>query len=272
MCALNRRQFPRLEPTCAGACHHLVQAESRGTEQLPRHIELYPRRRLELRIPVVAQVHLFTAPGIAHHPPAVAREIGTMNDQNSDRTLARRFLELVRPASVIGHSLRVEEFWILRRRLVDDHQQHLALDVHALEIVPAIFGRLDAVADENDGRIDIGAVRLSLVAGHVILAQFQVDGLSMLRLQGEARRGQCPHTGEFDLLHISAVVPRRSQSIQRKLRGDVLRRDVAAARTGAPPLEEIVRQEPHMRADAFRVDAPHRGGHIDGQPQVRCRV
>ncbi len=266
------RQLPRLEAALAGARHHVVQLQARGAEQLPRDVELYPRCRLELRILVVAQVHLLVAPGISHHAPAVARQIGAVDDQGADRALARRLFELVGPASVIGHDARVEEFRILRRRLVDDHQQHLAFDVHALEIVPAVFRRLDAIADEDDGRVDVDPGGLGLVVGHVVIAELQIQRTAVFRLQGGSRRRQCVHAGEFDLLQVAAAVPRRFQAVEREFRGDVLCRNVAAPRTGPAALEQVIRQKAHVRTNALGIDAPHGGRHVDGKPEFRGRV
>ena len=60
-----------------------------------------------------------------------------------------RLLVLVGPAAVVGHRLAVEQLGIeLRRvggvrhlRIVDQHDDGLALDVDALEVVPVVFGR-----------------------------------------------------------------------------------------------------------------------------------
>jgi len=53
------------------------------------------------------------------------------------------------------------------------------------------------------------------------------------------------------------------------LRGDVAGRDVAAACTRAAPLQQIVGQKLHMRADALRVDAPHRVRRSRRETQIR---
>ena len=47
-------QLTRLEAARAGQRHHVVQLETRRREQLPRHLQLDPGRRLELRIAIVA--------------------------------------------------------------------------------------------------------------------------------------------------------------------------------------------------------------------------
>ncbi len=234
------RQFPGLEFPRTRARQHVVEFQARRREQFARHVELYPRRGLELGVLIVGCVHLLVAPGTAHHAPPIAREIGAMNDQGADRALARRLFEFVGPTPVIGQRPRIEELGVFGRRLVHDDQHDLALDVHPLEVVPAILGCNDAVADEHDGRIDVHAVRLPLIAGHVVLAEFQLQRAAVLRVQGGGRCRQRVHAGELDFLQVAAVVARRLQAIQGELRGNVLRGDVAAAGTGAASLEQVV--------------------------------
>ena len=44
-------------------------------------------------------------------------------------------------------------------RIVDEHDHRLALEIDALEVVPVVLGRDDAVADEDEvGVLDAGAV------------------------------------------------------------------------------------------------------------------
>ena len=99
-----------------------------------------------------------------------------MDDERAERALAGRLLEFVGPPAVIRHGLCGEELGICRWRLVHDDQDHLALHVHALEIVPTKLRCVDAVAREHDGRIDVDGVGLRLVADHVIGAEHQIFG------------------------------------------------------------------------------------------------
>ena len=106
-----------------------------------------------------------------------------MDDESPDCTLARRFLELVCPSAVVGHRFGLEEVRVGGRRLVDDHQYHLALDVRAFEIVPAIFRRLYSISDEDDRRIDVDCVGLRLIVGDVVVAELEVQWCSVRRQQ-----------------------------------------------------------------------------------------
>src|SRR3546814_10306880 len=77
-----------------------------------------------------------------------------MDHQHAGRALARGFLVLVGPATVVGHGLAAEvAFAGLVVGVVDQHQRALALQVDALEVVPAALGRGYAVAYEHDRRI-----------------------------------------------------------------------------------------------------------------------
>ena len=99
-----------------------------------------------------------------------------MNDQHAQRAPACRFFELVGPSAVVGESLAVEKMIVIRWRLVDDDEQDFAFDVDALVIIPLILRRIDAVAHEDDGSVDVVARCTGLVLGHVVFAVLQVDG------------------------------------------------------------------------------------------------
>ncbi len=219
---------------------------------------------------------MFRAPGIAHHIPAITRQIRAVNDQRADGPLARRLLELIGPTAVISQGLALEELRIPRRRFIHDHENDLALDVHALEVVPLVFGCFNSVADEDDGRIDLDAVGLGLVAGNVVLAQLQGHCRTLPRRPGRrgAQQGLC--ADEIHLLQEGAVVAGGLQAVQRELRCDVIRGDIPAARAGGAALEQIIGQESHVLCDAMRIDTAHRRNDssrkIELRPDVRRRL
>ena len=103
------------------------------------------------------QVEAFAAEAL-HDVEGVAGRRGLVDDEHGRRAQFRRLLVLVGPAAVVGHGLAAEGLRIERvgigrvghRRVVDQHQERLALDVQALEVVPLIFRRLHAVADKDD--------------------------------------------------------------------------------------------------------------------------
>ena len=95
---------------------------------------------------------LRAAPRRLHDLPAVGRGFVGVNQDGARRTLPRGFLELVRPAAVIGQRRAAKQLRLLgrRRRIVDHDQRDLPLHVDARVVVPVVFGRDDAVADEDE--------------------------------------------------------------------------------------------------------------------------
>ena len=73
-----------------------------------------------------------------------------MNQDRAHRALARGLFVLVSPAAVVGERLALEELGIVGSGLVHQHQQDFAFHIHALVVVPLIFGGLNAVAHIND--------------------------------------------------------------------------------------------------------------------------
>ena len=69
--------------------------------------------------------------------------------------LAGGLLVLVGPAAVVGEGLAGEEVGIVGGRIVDDDEDDFAFDVDAGVVVPLVLGRGDAVADEDDGGVDV---------------------------------------------------------------------------------------------------------------------
>jgi len=82
-------------------------------------IKLHPGGSLDFRSFVALEIRALAAPGIADNLPAVAGEVGAMNDDGGDGAAARGFFELVGPAAVVGESFAFEEFGIVRSGLVD---------------------------------------------------------------------------------------------------------------------------------------------------------
>ena len=105
------------------------------------------------------RIGLLAGVGVAHDVPAVAGEVGAVDDERADRAHARGLLELVGPAAVVGERLAAEELGVVRGRIADDAEDDLAFDVDAGVVVPVELGRGDAVADEDDGRVDVDGRR-----------------------------------------------------------------------------------------------------------------
>ena len=112
---------------------------------------------------------------------------------------------------------------------------------------------------------------LGLIADHIVGAAGQGLGRSARGNQRCRSSILRLHAGEIDALQIAAIVAGGLQTIERKLRRDVVRRDIAAARTRAPPLEQIVREELDVRADPLRADSLHGGRHLAAGSRARPR-
>src|SRR3546814_3765776 len=95
------------------------------------------------------------AAGAFDDVPAIADALGVVDDQRRDGAAARGFLELVGPAAIIGHRPPAElpeRILTLRRDeigVVDQKDRDLALHILPLDIVPAAFGRSEAVAEDR---------------------------------------------------------------------------------------------------------------------------
>ena len=109
-----------------------------------------------------------------------------MNQDDAGCPLARRLFILVGPAAVVGERLARKEFWIVGGWLVHQHEQHLALHVHILVVVPVELWRIDAVTHPDK----VGAQVVASVAGFVsrneVLAIDQVKRRATIR--DEAQR------------------------------------------------------------------------------------
>ena len=248
--------------------HHLVQSRARGRSQPRRHVEMHPRRDFQRRS---LQLQRRPLPGIRipHYFPGIARHLRLVNQNHSDRAFARGFFVLVSPAAVVGEGLALEKLQIIRRRLVDQHQQDFAAHVEALVVVPVIFGCFDAVADEHDVGIDVRLRLLRLVEGDVFVERLQIHGLALLGDEGKLGLGQGRDSDQRNLLHVGSVIAGRLQAIFGKLRGDVFRGNVAAALAGAAAFEQIVRQIAYVPANVLRGDGFERhecgSGQLDGR-------
>ena len=123
------------------------------------------------------------------------------------RAMARGAFVLVGPAAVVEARLAGEQLRI-PVRIVVEHDQDLALQVDALEVVPLVLGRFDAVADEHEaGVVDGGGRRLHARAGDVVVGQLEIDVavLALERPHGrQLRRGADDVDGLFPAALLAA--------------------------------------------------------------------
>ena len=127
--------------------------------------------RLRGGVGVVGEEGLLAGAGVLDDVPAVAGEVGAVDDERADGAHAGGLLELVGPAAVVGEGLAAEELGVVGGRVADDAEDDLALDVDAGVVVPVELGRGDAVADEDDGRVDVDGGGVALVGDGVVGAE-----------------------------------------------------------------------------------------------------
>ena len=182
-------EFDRLEFRRAGLLAQRGQILTGAGEQGLGGLTLDPALHLQAgQLVGRADEVVILAAGTDDDVPAIAGARRVMDDQRADRAVAGCFLELVGPAAIIGHGLAAElaeRVFALRGfkvRVVDQEDGDLALQVHALEIVPAAFRGGDAIADKDHRRIGDGDLVLGLEGGEInLLAKGPRGGGAILR-------------------------------------------------------------------------------------------
>ena len=187
-----------------------------------------------------------------------------MDDECADGSHARGLFEFVGPAAVVGEGVAAEEVGIGGGRVADDAEDDFAFDVDVGVVVPVELGRGDAVADEDDGGVDVDGGGEGAVGDGVVVAVLEVVGVERdadLAFGAFGRDdghggfvGDGVHADEVDLLEVGAVVAAGFEAVEGELGGDVLGGDLAAAEAGAAAFEEIVGEELDVGADFFGVD------------------
>ena len=98
-----------------------------------------------------------------------------------------------------------------------------------------------------------------LIADDVVLAQFEVDRRAFRGHEGCRGPGQRLYARELHRAADSCRRPRRASVHRARIAWRcTVRRDVAAARAGAAPLEQVIGEKPHVRANALGIDSLHR--------------
>jgi hypothetical protein len=176
-----------------------------------------------------------------------------VDDDRRGRALPAGALVLVGPAAVVEAGLAGEQLGIPVGVAVE-HDQGLALEVHALEVVPLVLRRLDAVADEDQlGVVDDRLVLLHaaggdelgrVVEGHALAALAELPGLGDLGGDADDR----------EALDVRALVPTRLVAQELQGAGKVELGDLVAAARGPAAFQQVVGQE---------ADGAFQGGAVD---------
>ncbi len=207
--------------------------------------------------PAAGKLELRAAPGGLDDLEGIAGRGGGVNDDRRRRSLPRRALVLVGPAAVVEPAVAFEELGI-PVGIVVHHHQNLALEVHALEVVPLVLGRLDAVADEDHlGVAHVGGGLLHAAAGDEVVPPLQGEGLAAGLSTGLEVPGLRHLGGDADDLERllpASVLGSRLEAERFHARRKIEPRQLVAAAGRSPALQLVVGQE---------ADRPFEGGAVD---------
>ena len=135
-----------------------------------------------------------------------------MDDDGRSRAALRGDFVFVGPAPVVGHRFSLEHFLvelgrifrIRDRRIADQHENGFAANIDIFEIVPAVFRRNYAVADEHE----IGIVDLDLALqpgrrGDEVIGEFQIHRRLVCDREGQMWLAR--DAGKRNFLRVTAV-------------------------------------------------------------------
>src|SRR5690606_19188283 len=169
------------------------------------------------------------APGALHDLPWIAGRLRRMDDDRARCALACRALVLVGPPPVIEPLAAAEELRI-PVGIVVQHQQNLAAQIGALEVVPVVLGRFDAVADEDDLRVlDRRALRGDAARRDELAMLRELEALAVAR-ERPARRLRRGDTDELERLQVRAVGAGGLEAEPLERRGEIGLRHFVAGR------------------------------------------
>ncbi len=184
-----------------------------------------------------------------------------MDDQDPGGALHRADLVLVRPSPVIRHRpaakyLLIQLAGIGRigyRRIVYEHHERLAFHVDTLVVVPVVFRRDNAVADEDKlGFVEAGDV------GHVFRPRddivFPLESVLLLPFCEHERRGRRRDADERHLLNVRPVGVAGLQADLHELIDEIVHRQLFAFRAGRTTFELVGGEHLRMRQHGGRVD------------------
>src|ERR1035438_2891090 len=186
-----------------------------------------------------------------------------VDDEGADSSAAGGFLVFVSPAAVVGESLAGEEVGVVGGWVADDDEDDFAADIDVGVVIPLVLGRGDAVADEDDGGVDVDERSVARVVDDVVGAEGEGHGgAGGGREREDGGVAVDGHAEEGYLLEEGAVVTAGLEAGEGELGGDVFGGEIASADAGAAAFEKIVGEEADVGANFFGVDGGFGG--LDG--------
>ena len=193
-----------------------------------------------------------------------------MDDDCPGRPLAPGFLVFVGPAAVIGHGLAVERALKCFRAeigVVDEDDRGLARHVEALVIVPALLGRIDAIADEDQFAIlERGLHVLAIADPDPVAGVFEIDRTALGAPNGQRRIILARDLDQRHFLYPTAVVARFESGLLEFL--DQIGNGLLLARRTRRAAFEFVRGKPFGHA-LHRVFGKRSVSHLGHVERVR---
>src|SRR5690606_8565249 len=162
-----------------------------------------------------------------------------MDDDSAGSALASRTQVLVVPASVPETGFAGEKVRVPGRVIVQD-DEHLALEVLSLEIVPLVFRCLDAVTDEHQFRVFDTRLLLLYAAGGDELVPLLQRHLSLVVAKGPLVWRLRRDTDQVEGLLPGTVRTAGFESELLELRDKVRARSCVAGTARTPPLVLVV--------------------------------
>ena len=236
-----------LEVALLGRLDQLVEIGAARLHQAARGVFGGPALELNARLALGRQLELLAAPRRLHHLPRISRRRRGVHDDHARRAMTRGAFVLVGPAAVVQARLAREQLRI-PVRIVVEHHEHLAAHVDALEVVPLVLGRFDAVAHEHQARVlDLRARLLHAAARDVILGPLECD---VAALAGEipGRRQLRRHADDVDGLFPAAVFAAGLEAQRFELAGEIKPRQRVAARGRTAAFEFVGGEKADRRA------------------------
>ena len=181
-----------------------------------------------------------------------------MDDDRTGCTLPRSALVLVVPTAVVQTPGTTEEIRV-PFRIVVHHHQDLASKILTLEIIPLVFGGLDAIADEDEFPLIDRDSRFWFPRDrNVVIEVFQGERirirLSLLRSEGPGLRRATADADHRDALAIGLRARDRLKAVNLELRLEVQLRDRIAHGARAATFEQIIGEELYMTCQCGCLD------------------
>ena len=131
---------------------------------------------------------------------------------------------------------------------------------------------MNAVSHKHNRRVEVGGGLPGLVFGDNLAAVSEFNRLAARWNEGELRFVfNRVHRDKWHFLKVVGFPPMVAggfEPVDSELGGDIFRREFGATRTGPATLQQIKRQEPHVRPNLFGIDGGSCRACCTGNPAI----